>query len=96
MLHQWHYVYQVFLLQMPVAAVSVGLIDDKFIINPTLIERENSTLNLTVCATKERIMMVEAGGHEIPEDVMYDAIMFGFEECKKIAAFQEEIMAKVR
>lgn len=80
---------------IPVAAVSVGLIEDKFIINPTLAEREKSTLNLTVCATKERVMMVEAGGHEIPEDVMYDAIMFGFEECKKIVTFQEEVVAKL-
>jgi polyribonucleotide nucleotidyltransferase len=80
---------------VPVAAVSLGIIEDKFVINPTLSEREKSTLNLTVCATKDRVMMVEAGGHEIPEDVMYDAIMFGFEECKKIAAFQEEVMAKL-
>jgi polyribonucleotide nucleotidyltransferase len=80
---------------VPVAAVSLGIVEDKFVINPTLSEREKSTLNLTVCATKDRVMMVEAGGHEIPEDVMYDAIMFAFEECKKIAAFQEEVMAKL-
>lgn len=80
---------------IPVAAVSVGIIEDNFVINPTLAEREKSTLNLTVCATKERVMMVEAGGHEIPEDVMYNAIMFGFEECKKIVAFQEEVTAKL-
>ena len=79
----------------PVATVSVGQIDREFIINPTLVQREKSVLNLTVCATKERIMMVEAGGQEIPEDDMYNAIMFGFEECKKIVAFQEEVMAKV-
>ncbi|MCT8976810.1 polyribonucleotide nucleotidyltransferase [Clostridium sp. CX1] len=79
----------------PVAAVSVGLIDEEFIINPTLEQREKSTLNLTVCATKERVMMVEAGGDEIPEDVMYEGIMFGFEECKKIVAFQEEVMTKL-
>ncbi|WPC40677.1 polyribonucleotide nucleotidyltransferase [Clostridium sp. JS66] len=79
----------------PLGAVSVGLVDDEFVINPTLEQREKSTLNLTVCATKERVMMVEAGGSEIPEDVMYDAIMFGFEECKKIVAFQEEAMEKL-
>lgn len=79
----------------PVAAVSVGIVDGEFVINPTLEQREKSTLNLTVCATGERIMMVEAGGQEIPEDTMYDAIIFGFEECKKIVAFQEEIMAKM-
>ncbi|WP_050607206.1 polyribonucleotide nucleotidyltransferase [Clostridium niameyense] len=78
----------------PVAAVSVGLIDGEFVINPTVSQRENSILDLTVCATKERVMMVEAGGEEIPEDIMYDGIMFGFEECKNIVAFQEEAMSK--
>jgi polyribonucleotide nucleotidyltransferase len=78
----------------PVGTVSVGLIDGNFIVNPTSKEREQSSMALTVCATKERVMMIEAGGDEIPEDVMYDAIMFGFEECKKIVAFQEEAMAK--
>ncbi|HBJ2612364.1 TPA: polyribonucleotide nucleotidyltransferase [Clostridium botulinum] len=78
----------------PVAAVSVGLVDGEFIINPTVAQRENTMLDLTVCATKERVMMVEAGGQEIDEETMYNAIMFGFEECKNIAAFQEEAMAK--
>lgn len=78
----------------PVAAVSVGLIDGNFVINPVSKERERSTMDLTVCATEERVMMIEAGGQEIPEDVMYNAIMFGFEECKKIAAFQKECMQK--
>jgi polyribonucleotide nucleotidyltransferase len=78
----------------PVAAVSIGLIDGKFIVNPTLREREISSLALTVCATKERVMMIEAGGDEIPEDTMFDAIMFGFDECQKIIAFQEEAIAK--
>ncbi|NFN87014.1 polyribonucleotide nucleotidyltransferase [Clostridium sporogenes] len=78
----------------PVAAVSVGLIDGEFIINPTVAQRESTILDLTVCATKERVMMVEAGGQEIDEDTMYKAIMFGFEECKNIVAFQEEAVAK--
>ncbi len=76
----------------PVGTVSVGLIDGEFIINPTSEQREESILDLTVCATKDRVMMIEAGGQEIPEDVMYDAIMFGFEECKKIADFQQKVM----
>jgi polyribonucleotide nucleotidyltransferase len=76
----------------PVGTVSVGLINNEFVINPTSKQRDESILDLTVCATQERVMMIEAGGEEIPEDVMYDAIMFGFEECKKIARFQEEVM----
>ena len=78
----------------PVGTVDVGLIDGKFISNPNSEEREKSTLRLTVCATKERVMMIEAGADEIPEDVMIDAIKFGFDECQKLVAFQEEAMAK--
>ena len=78
-----------------VGAVSVGLIDGSFILNPTAIEREQSTLNLTVCSTKDKVIMIEAGGNEIPDEVMYDAIMFGFDQCKKIVSFQEEVMQKI-
>ncbi|WP_373898455.1 polyribonucleotide nucleotidyltransferase [Haloimpatiens sp. FM7315] len=79
----------------PVGTVSVGLVNDTFVINPTVKEREESSLNLTVCATRNRVMMIEAGGDEIPEDVMCDAITFGFEECKKIAKFQVDMMAEI-
>ena len=78
----------------PVAAVQVGLIDGNFVLNPTSKEREESILQLTVCATKERVMMIEAGGNEIPEDTMIKAIEYGFEKCQDIVAFQEEAMAK--
>ncbi|MPQ42421.1 polyribonucleotide nucleotidyltransferase [Clostridium tarantellae] len=76
----------------PVGTVQVGLIDGEFILNPTSKEREKSTLQLTVCATKDRVMMIEAGGDEIPEDIMYNAIMFGFDKCQEIVKFQEEAM----
>lgn len=79
---------------IPVATVSVGLIDEKFILNPTVAEAEKSTLHLTVCATKEKVMMIEAGGDEIPEQVMLDAIDFGFDACQKIVEFQEEAVKK--
>ncbi|SFC73993.1 polyribonucleotide nucleotidyltransferase [Clostridium uliginosum] len=79
---------------IPVAAVQVGIIDGKFVVNPDAKGREESTLHLTVCATKERVMMIEAGGNEIPEDTMIDAIKYGFDECQNIIAFQEEAMAK--
>ena len=78
----------------PVAAVQVGLIDGNYVLNPTSKEREESILQLTVCATKDRVMMIEAGGDEIPEDVMIGAIEYGFEKCQEIVAFQEEAMAK--
>lgn len=78
----------------PLGGVLVGRVDGKLIVNPTLAEREKSDLHLTVCATKERVMMIEASGDEIPEDVMYDAIMLGFEGCKESIAFQEEVVLK--
>ncbi|WP_154826458.1 polyribonucleotide nucleotidyltransferase [Clostridium butyricum] len=79
---------------IPVAAVQVGLIDGKLVTNPDSKGREESILHLTVCATKERVMMIEAGGNEIPEDKMIEAIEYGFDECQKIISFQEEAMAK--
>ena len=78
----------------PVAAVQVGLIDGNFVLNPTSTEREESILQLTVCATKDRVMMIEAGGDEIPEDVMIKAIEYGFDKCQDIIQFQEEAMSK--
>ena len=78
----------------PVAAVQVGLIDGNFVLNPTSTEREESILQLTVCATKDRVMMIEAGGDEIPEDTMIKAIEYGFDKCQDIIQFQEEAMSK--
>lgn len=78
----------------PVGTVSVGLIDDKFVLNPNVEERKLSTLDLTICATKERVMMIEAGGDEIPEDVMINAINFGFEAAQQLVDFQTEAMQK--
>lgn len=79
----------------PTGAVSIGLIDDKFIINPNCAEREKSKLHLTVAGTKEAIMMVEAGADEVPEGIMLDAIMFAHEEIKKICEFISEIQKEV-
>lgn len=80
--------------QGPVSCIVVGRIDGQFVTNPTSEQREKSDLHLVVCSTKERVMMIEAGGQEIPEDVMYNAIMYGFNECQPLIAFQEEVMAK--
>lgn len=79
----------------PIAAVRVGRIDGRFIINPTLEQREQSDINLTVAGTKDAIMMVEAGADEVPEEVMLDAIFFGHEEIKKLVEFIDEIVAEV-
>ena len=79
----------------PVGAVQVGLVDGELVINPNAEEREKSKLALTVCSTKDRVMMIEAGGDEIPEDKMIEAIKFGFEACQPIVKFQEEAMEKM-
>ena len=79
----------------PVAGVIVGLIDDKFIINPTSEESEKSSLHLTVAGTKEAICMVEAGAKELPEDIMLEALMFAHENIKKLCAFQETIIKEI-
>lgn len=79
----------------PTGSVLVGMIDDKFIINPTLEQRAVSKLNLTVAGTKDAIMMVEAGAQEVSEETMLDAIMFAHEEIKKIVEFIEAIVAEV-
>ena len=68
----------------PTASVIVGRIDERFIINPTLEEREKSDMHLVVSGTKEAIMMVEAGCKEVPEDIVLDAIMFAHDEIKEI------------
>ena len=79
----------------PVAAVQVGLVDGEFIVNPNTEQREKTTLHLTVCSTSERVMMIEAAGEEIPEDIMIDAIKFGFEACQDIIKFQLEVIEKI-
>ncbi len=79
----------------PTGSVRVGRVDGEFVINPTLAEREESDINLTVAGTKEAIMMVEAGAKEVPEEVMLDAIFYGHEEIKKIVEFIDEVVAEV-
>jgi len=77
----------------PLAAVMVGLVDGELVLNPTSKEREASLLNLTVCATEELVMMIEAGAQEVDEDTMIKAIHYGFEACQPIITMQKEIQA---
>ena len=79
----------------PTGSVLIGMIDGQFIVNPSLEQREASTMHLVVSGTKEAIMMVEAGAQEVPEDTILDAIMFAHEEIKKIVEFIEEIVKEV-
>lgn len=79
----------------PVGAVNIGLVDDEFVVNPTLEQREKSSLNLTVAGTKEAVLMVEAGANEVSEEVMLKAILFAHEQVKKIVEFQEQIVSEI-
>jgi len=79
----------------PIGVAIVGLIDGEFVLNPTFEEREKSDLYLVVAGTKEAILMVEAGGNQIPETQMLNAIMFGHEYIKKLVEFQENIIKEV-
>ena len=74
----------------PVAAVSVGYIDGEFVTNPTSKQREESVMDLTVVATSERVMMVEAGAKEVAEDIIIRGIAYGVEQCQPILEMQEE------
>ncbi|MDR0595930.1 MAG: polyribonucleotide nucleotidyltransferase [Clostridiales Family XIII bacterium] len=79
----------------PTASVIVGLIGDRFIVNPTQAERAETRMSLTVSGTREAIMMVEAGAQEVPEEKMIDAIFFAHDEIKKMIEFIDEIVAEV-
>ena len=73
----------------PTGSVLIGLVDGAFVVNPTAEQREKSSLHLVVSGTKDAIMMVEAGGEEIPDALMLEAILFAHEEIKKVVAFIE-------
>ena len=79
----------------PIAGVQVGLVDGELIVNPTLEQREKSTLQLTVAGTAEKVNMIEAGAHEVPEDIMMQAILMAHAEIKKICAFISEVAAEI-
>ncbi len=79
----------------PIAGVVVGRVDGEFIINPTSEQLEKTDIVLTVAGTKDAINMVEAGCHEVNEEDMVEALMFGHEAIKKLIAFEEEIVKKI-
>ena len=76
----------------PIAGVRVGRVDGKFVINPTVEQREKSDLNLTIAGSYDAVMMVEAGANELPEDVILESILFGHKEIKRIVEFQRKII----
>jgi len=79
----------------PVGAVRMGKIDDRWIVNPTYDELKDSIIDIVVAGTENAILMVEAGGHEAPEEVVVEAIGRAHEEIKKIVELQNEFRSKV-
>ncbi len=79
----------------PCATTQVGMIDGAFVINPNQLQWKNGDLNLTVASTSEKVIMIEAGANEIPEEKMIEAIYMAHEMNQKIIAFINEIVAEV-
>ncbi len=79
----------------PIGGISVGLVDGEIVLNPTLEQRAKTDLNLTVAASMEKIVMIEAGANQVKEDVMLEAIAKGHEEIKKIVTFINDIKAQI-
>ncbi len=79
----------------PISGINVGLVDGEIVLNPTLEQRAKTDLNLTVAGTMEKIVMIEAGANEVPEDKMLEAILTGHEEIKKMVSFINEIRAEI-
>ena len=79
----------------PCAMTQVGLVDGKFVFNPTNAEKKNSELQLTVASTFEKVIMIEAGAKEVPEQVMIDAIFEADKVNKQLIEFFAKIRAEI-
>ncbi|MFA5134861.1 MAG: polyribonucleotide nucleotidyltransferase [Patescibacteria group bacterium] len=79
----------------PIAGVRVGRIGGEWAINPTYSAREKSDLDVFVAGDAEKILMIEAGGKQIPDDTMFDAIQFGHKHLKGIVTTIEDIQKKI-
>ena len=78
----------------PTATTQVGLIDGKFVFNPTSAQRQVSDMALTVASTREKVIMIEAGANEVPEDKMIEAIFAAHEVNQQVIAFIDKIVAE--
>src|SRR5690606_36106140 len=77
----------------PVGAALVGHLDGGLHINPEMADLANSRLELVVAGTKDAVLMVEAGAHELTEDEMLDAVIQGHRVCQQICELQEQLVA---
>jgi len=79
----------------PIAGVFVGMVDGVLIVNPTSEQREKSILELTVAASFEKVVMIEAGAKEVSDEDMYNAIMLAHDEIKKLCGFISDITVEI-
>ncbi len=79
----------------PCASTQIGMIGGEYIINPSLAQKDVSDLQLTVASTREKVIMIEAGANEIPEDKMIEAIYKAHEINQEVIAFFDTIIAEV-
>ena len=76
----------------PTGSTRIGRVAGKLVVNPTLAELAESDLNLIVSASKDAVLMVEAGSREVTEDVMVEAIELGHQVCREVVSLQEELI----
>lgn len=79
----------------PIGGVWLGLVDGEYVINPTVEQREKSEMLVTVAATKQKVVMIEAGANEVEEKVMIEGIKFAHNTCKELCDFINTIVAQV-
>ena len=79
----------------PISGISVGLVEGKIVLNPTAEQQAKNDLQLTISSTSDLVAMIEAGANEVPDDVMFDAIMTGHRENQKIVEFINSIVAEI-
>ena len=79
----------------PVGALKVGLVDGKLVFNPTSEQRKVSDLDVTVVSTGKKVVMIEAGANEVPNDVMFEAIKQAHEENQKQIALINQMVAEI-
>lgn len=80
---------------LPMAGVRVGLINDQFVLNPTVKEQEQCDLYIMVSGTEEAITMVEAGANEVSEEKALESILFAHQEIKRICQWQRSIQQEI-
>ncbi|MBR5797841.1 MAG: polyribonucleotide nucleotidyltransferase [Clostridia bacterium] len=79
----------------PISGVHIGLVDGKLVVNPTEAERKVSDLELTVASSTKKVVMIEAGANEVPDDVMYEAIMLAHKENQGVLEFINAIVDEI-